>query len=356
MNASQTYAIGDISIRPTSIEPSRNTAYFIVTGTRINTPWIVLDNRTGGRCVKGICSSTPTVNSSGDIYISLTSVSQINRGETTTSTNTSASGDSPVSAYVYVNKEIPLIKNDVATVDVQKTRTETGVTYSNTTSEVNVYFNRNQELPISIDIKAESRPPKNEEWTSKRVKYTIDSSGTYTFTVRYKKLNSWGAESDVTETYGLKLINLGDPSAGTQTVAAKGVYNVYIPDSITITMTQPGTFASQSGVTVTPLSGTEYRFSFNAPGTYRMKYTTAGGQVIDNAAEFNVKTTPGGSGEQQSQESASKTATGNQQQGEDDNLFFYLLMGILAAGALVIIITKRKKSHGDYRIYPKASQ
>lgn len=343
LHVGEEWAFGSVNIKYSTIESTNDRIWFVITGTSITTSNLLLAEG-GAACLRGTCSENMTIVSDNAVSMTLSDIRP-----TSTSFNGTTSDD-PVYAYVYVNKEIPLIKDDVANVDVQKTRQETGVSYSKTTAEVTVYFSRRQSVPISISVKAESRAPKNEEWTSERVKYTIDSSGTYTFTVKYKKTNVWGAETDITEVYGLKLINLGD-TTGTSSGVSKYKSTVYLPDSLTVDMGTAGSFAQQSGVSITPISTLEHRLVFDSEGVYRLKYTTSGGTSIDDAVVATVRAQQPTVKPPVDEEQVAEELTGNQQQdnGGGSNLWIYAILLVVLAGIIGYALTRKKKS-GTYNI------
>lgn len=343
LHLGEEWAFGSINIKYSTIESTNDRIWFVLTGTSVTTSnQLLLEG--GTACLRGTCSENMSIVSSDAVSMTLTDIRP-----STTSFN-STTDENPISGYVYVSpKEISLIKDDIASVDVQKTRQDTGVSYAKTTSEVTVYFIRKSNVPISISVKAESRTPKNEEWTTDRVKYTIDSSGTYTFTIKYTKNNAWGAETDITETYGLKLLNLGD---GTSTTGGVSKYKttVYLPDTLTVDMGTAGTFTEQGGVSITKLSGSEYRLSFGSAGTYNLKYTTSGGTAIDNAVEASVRATQ--PVPEQTEEPAEEELTGNQQQdgGEGESNWIYYGIAFFALLGIVGYSLTRKKSGGTYKI------
>lgn len=341
----ESWDYGSITIKYNTIESTKDRIWFLITGSSITThDWVFKEGETW--CIRGTdCSDNASNASYNAIRMTLKDI----RPSSTSFNGTTS--ENPVYAYVYINKEISLIKDDVATVDVQKTRQETGVSYSKTTSEVYVYFIRKQSVPISIIVKAESREPKNEEWTSDRVKYTIDTSGTYTFTVKYKKSNTWGAETDITETYGLKLINLGDLT-NTGLGVSKYKSTIYLPDTLTVDMGTAGSFTKQDGVSITSLSSSEYRLAFDSAGTYSLKYTTSGGTATDDAVVATVRTSAA-----QENTQSKETTTANQQQTSDGddggNLLYYLLL-IIAVIALGYMFLSRRKGAQKYTLHAKA--
>ena len=342
LHVGEEWAFGSVNIKYSTIESTNDRIWFVITGTSITTSNLLLTEG-GVACLRGTCSENMTIVSDNAVSMTLSDIRP-----TSTSFNGTTSDD-PVYAYVYINKEIPLIKDDVANVDVQKTRQETGVSYSKTTSEVYVYFTRKQSVPISISVKAESRTPKNEEWTSDRVKFTIDSSGTYTFTVKYKKTNVWGAETDITEIYGLKLINLGDGSS-TSSGVSKYKSTVYLPDTLVVDMGTAGSFTPQSGVSTTLLSGSEYRIVFDSEGVYRLKYTTSGGTAVDDAVVATIRAQQPTAKPTETKE-ATEEFIGNQQQGGEEGSNWWIY-GIALVILLIIIgyALTRKKMSGTYNI------
>lgn len=298
---------GSLIIKYTEKAPNANQITFSFSGTSISTPFSWAFDKGHTECIRGTCNDNATNSSSNAVRLTLTDIR-----ESTTSFNTNNSNI--VNGYVLVSGKsspIALIKDDAPIVDVMKIRQETGVTYTKTTSEVIVRFEYGR--PIGITVKAESREPKQTEWGSNYIKYTIDSSGTYTFTVKYKTTNPSGFEEETTETYGLKLINLGD-AIGTNGGVTKYQSTVYLPDTLTVNMGVAGNFTQQGGVGITALSSSEYRLAFDTAGTYSLKYTTTGGTAVDSAVVVVVRP-PAPALQAQVTPAVVTPIKGNQQQG-----------------------------------------
>lgn len=345
LNLAESKTLYGVTVNYYDIGNSNTAVFFRITGGDIIEAQFSKNEQ---RCLKGSCASTnSTPNNAGDVRMKLLDILP-----RTTSSLNGTTAENPISGYVYVNpKEISLIKDDIASVDVQKVRTDTGVSYTKTTSEVTVYFIRKPNIPISISVKAESRAPKNEEWTSDRVKFTIDSSGTYTFTIKYTKNNAWGAETDITETYGLKLINLGDGASATGGVS-KYKSTIYLPDSLTVNMGTAGSFTQREGVSITSQSTTEYRLSFDSEGVYTLKYTTSGGTAVDDAVVATVRKAVQATPQATEKELTEEELTANQQQDGKDggglSSYYGIIFAVLIGICVVWYSLTRKKSGGTY--------
>lgn len=339
LNIGEEWIFGSVNIKYNTIESSNDRIWFKITGSGISTnDQLLIEGATA--CLRGTCSDNMSIVSSDAVRLTLSDIRP-----SSTSVNRTTD-ENPISGYVYVSpKEISLIKDDVASVDVQKVRTDTGVSYTKTTSEVTVYFIRKPNVPISISVKAESRAPKNEEWTSDRVKFTIDSSGIYTFTIKYTKNNPWGAETDIIETYGLKLINLGD-GASTTSGVTKYRSTVYLPDTVTVDMGTAGSFTEQDGVSPTKLSSSEYRLSFNSAGTYTLKYTTSGGTAVDDAVVATVRASQP---TEKPVNEETEELTGNQKQdgtGGGESYWKWVLGIAFVALVCILVYSRSRKKSG----------
>lgn len=222
--------------------------------------------------IKGNYYDNATLANIDDIRIKMTELNQISTG------TINSTSDNPVYAYFYTDREWALKKDDTVTFDAkaQKTTSDSGVTYSGTTSlkEIYAYFKRLQNVPVSITVSSENEPSRS--WDNEKVKFTIDKSGTYIFTIKYDVINPWGAATETVEKYTLAVKGLETTSTTSQ-ILTTAQYDVFTGDTKTFPMTSPGSFSAISGATITPVSNSTYSVLFTAPGTYTLIYTTTNG-------------------------------------------------------------------------------
>lgn len=221
--------------------------------------------------IKGNYYDNATLANIDDIRIKMTELNQVSVG------TINSTSDNPIYAYFYTDREWALKKDDTVTFDAkaQKTTSDSGVTYSGTTSlkEIYAYFKRLQNIPVSITVSSENEPSRS--WDNEKVKFTIDKSGTYIFTIKYDITNPWGAATETVEKYTLAVKGL-ETASSTQ-IYSTAQYDVFVGDTKTFPMTESGSFTPITGATITPISNSTYSVLFTVPGTYTLVYTTING-------------------------------------------------------------------------------
>ncbi len=263
-------------------------------------------------------------------------------------TTINSTSDNPIYAYFYTDREWALRKDDSVTFDAkaQKASSDSGVSYSGNTAlkEIYVYFKRLQTVPISITVSSKNEPSRT--WDNEKIKFTIDRSDTYIFTVKYDITNPWGAATETINKYTLIVKGLESTTSSTQ-IYSTAPYDVYIGDTKTVPMTESGTFSSVNGATITPLSNNTYNFVFSTPGTYNLVYTTGSGQTT---ISFNAIQKPSTATTAQPQPTATVSASQKQQTkggilGIDNT---YLGLGLLLLILGIVYIKKNKGSGGGH--------
>lgn len=291
--------------------------------------------------IKGNYFDNATLANIDDIRIKMTELNQISVG------TINSTSDNPIYAYFYTDREWSLRKNDIVSFDAlaQKVPSDSGVSYSGTTSfkEIHTYFKRLQNIPVSITVTSENEPSKI--WENEKVKFTIDKSGTYIFTVKYDVSNPWGAATEVVDKYTLVVKGLSGTTTTSQ-IYSTAQYDVFTGDTKTFPMTESGSFTTLTGATITPISNNTYNILFTTPGTYTLVYTTTSGvQTPINVNVIQKSTTI---------VTPAATIKANQAQGTGtggilgiDNI--YLGLGLVGLLLGIIYIRKNKgKTTGHY--------
>lgn len=349
LNLGETWAFGDINIKYNTIESTNDRIWFSVTGSGIrdNTPLLT---EGASVCLRGTCSENMTIVSSDAVQLTLTDIRP-----TSTWSGTNTSGDNPIYAYVYADKELPITKDQIRTYDAKQYNQQSGWTTDSAPKEVYIYFQRRESIPASITVTTEPATiasPKD-EWISDKVKYIVTQNGKYTFKVKYDKMNYWGAKTETTDTYTVTIQGLAGAGASTQSAKCKPCI-VYLPDTLTLEITPKPTFQSTSGVTIAEKGDNKYEFSFVSPSAYTVKYTTSNG---DDYLEFSARAQPS------IQETVQETlkanqAQNNRQDGSEDTWWswWYLPIGLVLVGIIGWKLSGRRKGFDirKDRLMPKS--
>lgn len=319
----------------TALSPFR--VSIITTGTGTSN-FVIAPGET--KNIRGSYFDNASLASIGDIRIKMTELTQLSIG------TINSTSDNPVYAYFYTDREWALRKNDIVSFDalVQKTSSDSGVSYSGSVAlkEIYVYFKRLQNIPVSITVTAEKEPSKT--WDSEKVKFTIDKSGKYLFTIKYDVSNPWGAATEIMDTYTLVVKGLGETITASQ-IHSTAPYEVFVGDTKTFPMTEPGSFTALAGTTISPISNNTYNIIFTGVGSYTLVYTTSNGvQTFINVNAIQKPSTT---------VTPTTTVKVNQAQGTGGGILgidnMYLGLGLVALLLGIIYIRKNKgKISGHY--------
>lgn len=318
--------IGGMSINFNDIQESDMTVAFRITGGTISD---ALMKKTTEKCIKG--TSQGLCNAVGHVKLILVDIIP----KTTTDSGTTLDSTNPFNAYYYMDKKVLLKLDGTRTFDVATYLSQNDLTQEDAPEEVEVYFESN--IPFGITVTGGTFEPKW-SWSGNTVKYTIEESSTYTFTVKYEALNPSGYKEQHTDTY--KFITKGLSSdSSVNIVSTIASYDVLIGDNKEIRMSQPGKFTGQDGVIISSQGADSFIFKFTSVGTYHIKFTSDTG--AETYVDFNVK--PQGSNPQATTTPVTEEQTANQIQEMTGGNTYLILIPIAAIAIGIILMKKRKQ-------------
>ncbi len=303
----------------------------------------VLMTKTTSKCIKG--NSQGTCTSVGHVKLTLSDIIALSTSGTST---TPVNSSNPFHAYYYMDKEISLKLDGTKTFDVALYLSQNDLSQDDAPEEVEVYFE--SAVPFGITVDGGSFEPKW-SWSGNTVKYIIEESSTYTFTVKYEAVNPSGYKEQKTDIY--KFITKGLKAANSNTVSSIAPYEVSVGANKEIRMSQPGKFTGQEGVTISANGAESFIFKFATEGQYHIKFTS------DNNAEtfvdFVVKSSSGASQTTQSSDTTTQQQAAGQVLPSTDG-FNYIILIPIAVVVIGIILIKRKKQFSRPKIVPNKVQ
>ncbi len=333
--------IGGMSVNFNDIQESDMTVSLKLTGGTITD---ALMKKTTDKCIKG--TSQGICNQVGHIKLTLTDI--VTKSTTATGTTT-VNSSNPFNAYYYIDKRVALKEGGTRTFDVATYLSQNDLTQEDAPEEVEVYFE--SAIPFGITVTGGTFEPKW-SWTGNTVKYTIEESSTYIFTLKYKQSNPSGYQEDKTDTYKFITKGLASGSSTSNAVSAIASYDVIVGDTKEIKMSQPGKFTGQDGVTISSQGADSFVFKFSTSGQYHLKFTSESG--TETFVDFNVKQSSGASA-QVTETPATTEQTANQISNITGGNN-YLILIPLALVVLGIILMKKRKQISRPKIKPPGVQ
>lgn len=357
LNESVTKPFMDTSITFVRIGINNQSGWFTVTGSGISNPAVSIIEGADAECIRGKCAEGNNVTGNEKsvqlMVIDYKLIHVAGTESTTSGTTTANTTDNPIYAYVYYDRELPMAEGKVNNFNGEDYVKQTGWTTEGGVSEVDVYFKRRDvSIPMAISVKAESTEPKV-VWSDRTAKYTIDSNGKYTFTIKYETKNIWGWKEEFTEVYTLVTTGMSSTTSGSSSsaIVAEAPYEAVVGEEFVLTMSKAGKFDTQQDVEVIDAGNRKYAFTFGKSGIYELNFKgTDGGSAV---VKFSVKSTTASAAAEAANNAATTTANLAQpQDGDGGSLIWYLILLIAVVGLGYMLISRKKKST-SYHLHPK---
>lgn len=334
--------IGGMSVNFNDLQESDMTVSLKLTGSTISD---ALMKKTTDKCIKG--TSQGLCNQVGHIKLTLTDI--VTKTTSTTGTTT-VNSSNPFNVYYYMDKKVALKEGGTRTFDVATYLSQNDLTQDDAPEEVPVYFE--SAIPFGITVTGGTFEPKW-SWTGNTVKYIIEESATYVFTVKYKQSNPSGYQEDKTDTYKFITKGLASGSTASNTVSVIASYDVLLGDNKEIKMSQSGKFTGQEGVTISSQGADSFVFKFTTVGQYHLKFTADSGS--ETYVDFNVKSSSSSSSPQTTTTPAEDTTVANQVTDLTGGNNYLILIPI-ALIILGIVLMKKRKQISRPKIRPPGVQ
>ncbi len=360
LNASETISIpGGLSVSLSSDYYNTGTqqVWLKVSPLQSNSPDILLKEN-DKTCLRGNsgdntdkCLTDPTNATEGTIRLTLMDITEQTTG---TSSTSGYSNDSSEILDVYVitptGEHLNIKKGDTPTYDVVTYSSKTGWTSTMADSEVNLYFHRNYNNPVSVITVTTDGDYKKEDIDSSTMKYTLTSNGKYVFTTNVKMYSIWGGDSDEAVTYGIVIKGIAGTSSKCN-LLIPAPYDITLGTGKDLTLPE-GEFTTLTGFTPSKTSSangnTNWKVNFAQAGTYTTVYTP--NSCPQTSMIFNVipsSPTPATTA------AGKQSVTGNQGTFTDDTskIVIIVIVFALVAGAIILFLKKRGgKGRGRDRI------